>query len=65
MLTEERSSGYRDWQEALRINGRLLARDGLPREHFIDIDQMSCDDVVDSLMGHLSAFRPVEERGKA
>jgi chloramphenicol 3-O-phosphotransferase len=34
---ESRSSGYRDWQEAVAINRRLLARPAFPNEHFIDI----------------------------
>jgi hypothetical protein len=37
MTDESRSSGYRDWREAVRINRRLLARPPFPNEHFIDV----------------------------
>ncbi|MBW4061127.1 hypothetical protein HJC99_00950 [Candidatus Saccharibacteria bacterium] len=49
ILDQSRSSGYRDWEQALRINKDLLERDPLKNESFIDVGQRSIEDVVDEI----------------
>lgn len=51
VLDESRSSGYRDWQEAVRINRRLLARPPFPNEHFIDVAAEPAHEVSDRILG--------------
>jgi hypothetical protein len=48
---ESRSSGYRDWQEALAINRRLLTRPPFPDEHFIDVTTETAQEVADTIQG--------------
>ena len=48
---ESRSSGYRDWREAARINRRLLARPPFPNEHFIDVTAGPAEEVADRIAG--------------
>jgi chloramphenicol 3-O-phosphotransferase len=48
---ESRSSGYRDWQEAVAINRRLLARPPLPNEHFIDVTTETAQEATDKIQG--------------
>lgn len=49
VLDASRSSGYRDWQEAVRINPRLLARPPFPGEHFIDATAGSPEDIAGAI----------------
>jgi hypothetical protein len=51
VMDESRSSGYRDWQEAVRINRRLLARPPFPNEHFIDVSTEPAEEVADRIEG--------------
>jgi broad-specificity NMP kinase len=46
-----RSSGYRNWQEAVTINRRLLDRPTFPNEHFIDVSTEPADEVVNRIPG--------------
>jgi hypothetical protein len=45
VMDKSRSSGYRDWQKAVQINRRLLARLPFPNEHFIDVTAEPAEDV--------------------
>jgi len=48
---ESRSSGYRNWQEAVTINRRLLDRPTFPNEHFIEVSTEPADEVVNRIPG--------------
>ena len=48
---ESRSSGYRDWQESVRINRCLLTRQPFQNEHFIDVTADSAQEVADRILG--------------
>jgi broad-specificity NMP kinase len=50
VLDESRSSGYRDWQESVRINRQLLLRPPFPNECFIDVHTESVEEVADRVL---------------
>jgi chloramphenicol 3-O-phosphotransferase len=50
VMDESRSSGYRDWQESVRINRQLLQRPPFPNERFIDIGTESIEEVADAVL---------------
>ena len=50
VLDDTRSSGYRDWQEAIEINNHLLSRKELDNEIFIDISEESPDTIVEKIL---------------
>lgn len=57
VLDESRSSGYRNWEEALAINESLLNREAFANEVFIDAENQSVDKVVDKITSHLGESR--------
>lgn len=50
VLDENRTSGYRNWEESLEINKSLNNRKRLQNEVFIDIDTQSVDQVADDIL---------------
>jgi thymidylate kinase len=46
VLEESRSSGYRNWQESLEINGTIMARDLMPNEVRFNSEALSVDQLV-------------------
>ncbi len=46
VLEESRSNGYRNWQESLEINRRILARELMPNEVRFDSETLSVDQLV-------------------
>lgn len=53
VLDESRSSGYRDWEKALKINSELKNREPLKNETFIDIATLSVEQVVEQICAEL------------
>lgn len=53
VLDESRSSGYRDWEKALKINNELKNREPLKNETFIDIATQSVEQVVEQICAEL------------
>lgn len=47
VLDETRSSGYRDWEEAIALNRLYQTRPLLPRETRLDVTALSVDGVAD------------------
>lgn len=47
---ESRSSGYRDWQESVRINRHLLQRPPFPNERFVDVRGEPVEEVADRVL---------------
>lgn len=47
---ETRSSGYRDSEEAIRINKQLLQRKNFKSEIFIDINNQSIEEIVEKVL---------------
>jgi len=50
VIDESRSSGYRDWQESVRINRQLLLCPPFPNERFIDVYTESIEEVADKVL---------------
>ena len=53
VLDESRSSGYRDWEKAVKINNELKNREPLKNETFIDIATQSVEQVVEQICAKL------------
>lgn len=53
VLDESRSSGYRDWEKALKINNELKNREPHKNETFIDIASQSVKQVVEQICAEL------------
>lgn len=53
VLDESRSSGYRDWEKAVKINNELKNREPLKNETFIDIATQSVEQVVEQICAEL------------
>lgn len=51
VLSESRSSQYRDWQTSQAINRELFGRKSFPNEVFIDLKNQSIDEVVTLVLG--------------
>lgn len=55
VLDETRTSGYRDWQEALRLNQGYMARQQYRRELRLDTADIDVEGVVERILAHLDA----------
>ena len=53
ILDEERSSGYRDWQDGIDINKRILKRPLLPHEVRIETIQKTPQTIVEEIYNYL------------
>ncbi len=49
VLEGSRSSGYRNWEEAVQINQELLDRPAFPNEIFIEVDTQSPPQIIDQI----------------
>ena len=54
VLDESRSSGYRDWENALKINHELKNREPFKNETFIDIAEQPVEQVVEKIYAELN-----------
>ncbi len=54
VLDENRSSGYRDWEEALELNRRYQSRQPLRAELRIDAAGCTVDQIVNQILDHLN-----------
>ena len=54
VLDESRSSGYRDWENALQINHELKNREPFKNETFIDIAEQPVEQVVEKIYAELN-----------
>ena len=55
VLNESRSSEYRDYKEAIRINVRISKHELLPNEIKIDTTNISVEEVVDKILERLQS----------
>lgn len=55
VLDESRSSGYRDWEKALKINNELKNREPFKNETFIDIATHPLGQIVEQIYSELNS----------
>ena len=55
VLDESRSSGYRDWEKALKINHELKNREPFKNETFIDIAMQTVEQIVEQICAKLNS----------
>ena len=54
VLDDTRSSDYRDYKEAIKINRRIMSRELLPHETKIDSTSASLEEVMGEILSHIN-----------
>lgn len=54
VLNESRSSGYRDWEQAIKINQSLIDRDAYKNEIFIKLKDKSIEHVITEILSKIN-----------
>lgn len=55
VLNEDRSSGYRDWEEAQKIDHLLARRPTLRNETFVDVGAMTAEKILEHILDDLQS----------